>query len=135
MERLFPIVIFALCCAGCGVTSQAPDHITGQPAKGQICSSLMASRRSILEAMFERELYSVTYQDEWHAALKSLKVSTSDLSGRPRDPGSVLQAAIDSLLQVKNVADRKRLEYLLLGSRMSLEDRKQFDDYCPATAR
>jgi hypothetical protein len=93
----------------------------------------MASHRSILEAMFERELYSVTYQDEWHSALKSLKVSTSDQSGRTRDPGSILQAAINSLLQVTDAADRKRLEYLLLGTRMSLEDRKQFDDYCAAT--
>jgi len=134
MNRLFPVIIFALLCAGCGVTSQTPDYIAEHQAKSQLCSSLMASHRSILEAMFERELYSVTYQDEWHAALKSLKVPMSDHSGRTRDPSSILQTAIDSLLQVKDAADRKRLEYLLLGTRMSLEDRKQFDDYCAATA-
>lgn len=134
MDRLFPVIIFVLFCAGCGVTSQTPDHTAEPQARNQLCSSLMASHRSILEAMFERELYSVTYQDEWHAALKSLKVPTSDHSGRTRDPSLILQAAIDSLLQVKNATDRKRLEYLLLGSRMTLEDRKQFDDYCAATA-
>src|SRR5579863_1289762 len=134
MHRLFPVIFFALFCAGCGVTSQTPDYNAEHHARNQLCSSLMASHRSILEAMFERELYSVTYQDEWHAALKSLKVSTSDHSGRTRDPGSILQAAINSLLQVTDAADRKRLEYLLLGTRMSLEDRKQFDDYCAATA-
>jgi hypothetical protein len=134
MDRLFPVVIFALFSGGCGVTSKAPDHITEQQVKRQICSSVIASHRPILEAMFERELYGVTYQDEWHEALKSLKIATSDLSGRTRDPSSILQAAIDSLLRVKNADDRKRLEYLLLGSRMSLEDRRQLDDYCVATA-
>lgn len=134
MHRLSTVVIFALFVAGCGVTSQAPDHIAKQQANRQICNSLIASHRSILEAMFERELYSVTYQDEWHGALKSLRVATSDLNGLPREPSSVLQSAIDTLLQVKNAADRRRLEYWLLGSRMSLEERKQFDDYCVATA-
>jgi hypothetical protein len=134
MDRLFSVVISALFAAGCGVTSKAPDHITEQQAKGHICSSVIASHRPILEAMFERELYGVTYQDEWHAALKSLKIATSDPSGRTRDPSSILQSAIDSLLQVKNADDRKRLEYLLLGSRMSLEERRQLEDYCVATA-
>jgi hypothetical protein len=134
MDRLFLVVIFALFSAGCGVTSKASDHITEQQVKGQICSSVIASHRPILEAMFERELYGVTDQDEWHGALKSLKIATSDLSGRTRDPSSILQSAIDSLLQVKNADDRRRLEYLLLGSRMSLEERRQLDDYCVATA-
>jgi hypothetical protein len=35
---------------------------------------------------------------------------------------------------VKNAADRMRLEYLLLGSRMPLQERRQFDDYCVAAA-
>jgi hypothetical protein len=134
MDRLSAVIVFALFGAGCGVTSQAPGHVTEQPAKRQICSSLIASHRPILEAMFERELYGVTYEDEWHGAVKSLRVATSDLSGRPLDPSSVLQSAIDSLVHLKNAADRRRLEYLLLGSRMSLEERKQFDEYCVATA-
>jgi hypothetical protein len=133
MNRLFPIVIFALFSAGCGVTSKAPDHKTEQQVKGQICSSVIASHRPILEAMFEIELYGVTDQDGWHGALKSLKIETSDLSGRTRDPSSILQSAMDSLLRVKNSDDRRRLEYLLLGSRMSLEERRQLDDYCVAT--
>jgi hypothetical protein len=134
MYRLVTVLVFALFGAGCGVTSQAPGHITEQPVKRQICSSVIASHRPILEAMFERELYGVTYEDEWHGALKSLRVATSDPSGGTRDPRSVLQSAIDKLLQVQNVADRRRLEYLLLGSRMSLEERNQFDEYCVATA-
>lgn len=78
--------------------------------------------------MFEVELYAVAYDtDDWHIALKSLDVPTSDSSGDPRNPSSILQSAIDRLVQVKNAADRMRLEYLLLGSRMSLEERRRFD--------
>ena len=134
MGRLFAVLILALFGAACGVTSRAPVHITEQPAKGQLCSSFITSHRSMLEAMFEGELYSVIDQDEWHEALKSLKVAISDPSSGTRDPASVLQSAIDKLLQVKNAADRRRLEYLIFGSRMPLEERKQFDDYCVATA-
>ena len=132
-SRLFAAVILALFGAACGVTSRASVHTAEQQAKGQLCNSLIATHRSILEAMFESELYTVPYQDEWHGALKSLKVATTDPSGDTRDPSAVLQSAIDKLLQVKNAADRRRLEYFLLGSRMSLEERKQFDDYCVAT--
>ena len=45
---------------------------------------------------------------------------------------SVLESTFDKLVQVKNAADRMRLEYLLLGSRMSLEERRRFDAYCVA---
>jgi hypothetical protein len=83
--------------------------------------------------MFEAELYAGNFKtDEWHDALKSLGVATSDSGGHPRSPSSVLQSTLDNLVQVKNPADRMRLEYLLLGSRMSLEERRQFDTYCVA---
>jgi hypothetical protein len=85
--------------------------------------------------MFEAELYTVSYKtDEWHGALKSLEVATSDPSGHPRNPSSVLQSTIDQLVEVQNAADRMRLEYLLFGSRMSLEERRRFDAYCIAGA-
>jgi hypothetical protein len=81
--------------------------------------------------MFEAELYAGSFKtDEWHDALKSLGVATSDSSGHPRSPSSVLQSTIDKLVQVENAADRMRLEYVLLGSRMSLEERRRFDAYC-----
>jgi len=136
MSRWFTIVIFALLSgAGCEVTDHSPGHITEQQDKRQLCSLLIASHRSILESMFEVELYAVSYEnDEWHDALKSLEVAISDPSGHPRNPSSVLQSTIDKLVQVKNAADRMRLEYLLLGSRMSLEERRRFDTYCVADA-
>jgi hypothetical protein len=57
-----------------------------------------------------------------------------DRSGHTLNPSSVLQSTLDKLVQVKNAADRMRLEYLLLGSRMSLKERRQFDDYCVTAA-
>jgi hypothetical protein len=136
MNRWFTVVILALFGgAGCEVTNRFPDHITEQQDKRQLCSLLMASHRSILESMFEVELYVVSYKtDEWHDALKSLEVPTSDPGGHTRSPNSVLQSTINKLVQVKNSADRMRLEYLLLGSRMSLEERRRFDAYCVAGA-
>ena len=83
--------------------------------------------------MFETELYAGGFKtDEWHDALKGLGVATSDSSGHPRNPSAVLQSVFDKLVQVKNAADRMRLEYVLLGSRMSLEERRRFDAYCVA---
>lgn len=81
--------------------------------------------------MFEVELYNASYEtDEWHTAIKTLEVATSDANGRPLTPRVVLPATIDKLVQVKNANDRMRLEYMLFGSRISLEERRRFDDYC-----
>jgi hypothetical protein len=85
--------------------------------------------------MFEVELYGAS--DETgarHGALKRIEVATTDPSGHAVSPSSVLHSTIDKLVQVKNAADRMRLEYLLLGSRMSLAERRQFDNYCVAAA-
>ena len=136
MNRSFTAVMFALfSCASCEVMRDPPGGGVEQRNKPQLCTLLMASQRSVLESMFEVELYSVNYKtDEWHEALKSIEVATTDPSGHTLDPNLVLQSTIDKLVQVKNVADRMRLEYLLLGSRMSLKERRQFDDYCVAPA-
>ena len=120
-------------CAGCDVIRDPSNQIAEPEDKPQLCSLLLASRRSTLESMFEVELYSVNYTtDEWHGALRSIDVAITDPSGHPLNPSSVLQSTIFKLVQVKNAADRVRLEYLLLGSRMSLTERRQFDDYCVA---
>ena len=133
MNRLLTVVMLALFCAGCDVLRDPPSPIVEAVDKPQLCSMLMASRRSTLEPMFEVELYSANYAtDEWHGALKSIDVATTDPSGHTLNPSSVLQSTIDKLVRVKNAADRMRLEYLLLGSRMSLTERRQFDDYCVA---
>ena len=134
MNRLFTVVMFALFSyPSCEVTRDPPGGIFEQQNKPQLCTLLLASRRSILESMFEVELYSVNYTtDEWHGALRSIDVAITDPSGHPLNPSSVLQSTIFKLVQVKNAADRVRLEYLLLGSRMSLTERRQFDDYCVA---
>jgi hypothetical protein len=136
MNRWFTVVIFALfSCAGCDVPNHFPDQISDQQDKRQLCSLLIVSHRSNLESMFEVELYAAGDEtDQWHGALKSIEVATTDPSGHVVSPSSVLQSTIDKLVQVKNAADRMRLEYLLLGSRMSLEERRQFDDYCVAAA-
>jgi hypothetical protein len=136
MNTWFAVVIFALLGgAGCEVTNRLPDHVTEQQDKRQLCNLLIASHRSLLESMFEVELYTVSGEtDEWHGALKSLEVVTSDSRGHPRNPSSVLQSTIDKLVQVQNAADRMRLEYLLLGTRMSRDERRQFDNYCVAVA-
>jgi hypothetical protein len=136
MNRLFTAVMFALfSCASCDVIRDPPNGNIQQQDKSQLCTLLMASQRSTLESMFEVELYSVNYRtDEWHAALKSIEVATTDASGHTLRPNSVLQSTLDKLVQVKNAADRMRLEYLLLGSRMSLKERRQFDDYCVTAA-
>ena len=128
-------LLFLFTCSSCEVIRDPPSGGTEQRDKPQLCTLLMASQRSILESMFEVELYSVNYRtDEWHAALKSIEVATTDASGHTLSPGLVLQSTIDKLVQVQNPADRMRLEYLLLGSRMSLKERRQFDDYCVAAA-
>jgi hypothetical protein len=134
MNRLLAVVLIGVCAfVGCEVTSESPGLVTDQQNKGQLCSWIIASHRSTLESLFEAELYAADYKtDEWHDALKSLGVATSDPSGDLRDPSSVLQSTIDKLVQVKNSVDRMRLEYLLLGSRISLEERRRFDDYCVA---
>ena len=136
MNWWFAVVIVGLLSsAGCDVTNHFPDQITDQQDKRQLCRLLIASHRSLLESMFEVELYAVSDEtDEWHAALKSIEVATTDPSGHAVSPSSVLQSTIDKLVHVQNAADRMRLEYLLLGSRMSLEQRRQFDDYCVAAA-
>jgi hypothetical protein len=132
MNRWFTVVIFGLFGgAGCEVINHYPNHITEQPDNRQLCSLLIAGHRSNLEPMFEAELYAGNFKtDEWHDALNSLGVATSDSSGHARNPSSVLQSTFDKLMQMKNAADRMRLEYLLLGSRMSLEERRRFDTYC-----
>jgi hypothetical protein len=137
MNRWLTVVIFALVgTAGCELDNHFPDHIAAQQDRRQLCSLLIAGHRSMLESMFEVELYDVSDKaDEWHGALKSLEVVTSDSGGHPRSPTSVLQSTMDKLVQVKNTADRMRLEYLLLGSQMSLRERRQFDNYCVATAQ
>jgi hypothetical protein len=136
MNRLIAVLMFALfSCASCEVAGNSPKGMVEQQDKPQLCALLMASQRSILESMFEVELYSVNFRtDEWHEALKSIEVATTDPSGHTLNPNLVLQSTIDKLVQVKNIADRMRLEYLLLGSRMSLKERRQFDDYCVAPA-
>ena len=136
MNRWFTIVIFALISTvACDLTTHLPDQITDHQDKRQLCTLLMASQHSGLESMFEVELYNVNYgYDEWHDALKSIEVATTDPSGHVLSPSSVLQSTIDKLVQVHNAAERMRLEYWLLGSRMSLKERKQFDDYCVGSA-
>jgi hypothetical protein len=132
MNKWFTVVIFGLFGGvACDVTNHYPDHITGQPDNRQLCTLLIAGHRSNLESMFEAELYAGSFNtDEWHDALKSLGVATRDSSGHPSNPSSVLESTFDKLAQVKNAADRMRLEYVLLGSRMSLEERRRFDAYC-----
>jgi hypothetical protein len=134
MNRWFTVVAFVLfSSAGCDVNNHLPDQITDQQDKRQLCELLIASHRSSLESMFEVELYAAGDEtDQWHGALKSIEVATTDPSGHAVSPSSLLQSTIDKLVRVKNAADRMRLEYLLLGSRMSLEERRQFDDYCIA---
>jgi len=136
MNKWFTVVIFGLFAGvACDVTNHYAAHVTEQPDKRQLCSSLIAGHRSNLESMFEAELYAGSFKtDEWHDALNSLGVATSDSSGHARNPSSVLQSTFDKLMQMKNAADRMRLEYLLLGSRMSLEERRRFDAYCVAAA-
>jgi hypothetical protein len=136
MNKWFTVVILGLFGGvACHVTNHYPDRVTEQPDNRQLCSLLIAGHRSNLESMFEAELYAGSFKtDEWHHALKSLGVATSDSSGHPRNPSSVLQSTFDELVQVKNAADRMRLEYALLGSRMSLEERRRFDAYCVVDA-
>jgi hypothetical protein len=136
MNKWFTVVIFGLFgSVACDVTNRYPDHVTQQPDNRQLCSLLIGGHRSNLESMFETELYAGTFKtDEWHDALKGLGVALSDFRGHPRTPSSVLQSTLDKLVQVKNAADRLRLEYVLLGSRMSLEERRRFDAYCVAGA-
>jgi len=136
MNRWFTVAIFALFgCTGCEMIKPSPGGRITEQQDQQLCGFLIASHRSSLESMFEVELYAVAYDtDDWHIALKSLNVPTSDSSGHPRNPSSILQSTIDRLVQVKDAADRMRLEYLLLGSRMSLEERRRFDVYCVAGA-
>ena len=136
MNKWFPVVIFGLFGGmGCEVTNHYRDRIAEQPDNRQLCSLLLAGHRSNLESMFEAELYADSFKtDEWHDALKSLGVATNEPSGHPRTPSWVLQSTIDKLVEVKNTADRIRLEYLLLGSRMSQEERRRFDAYCVADA-
>ena len=136
MNSLLTVVMLVLfSCTGCDVLRDAPSPIVESEDKPQLCSMLMASRRPTLESMFEIELYSANYAtDEWHGALRSIDVATIDPSGHTLNPSSVLQSTIDKLVRVNNATERIRLEYLLLGSRMSLTERRQFDDYCVAAA-
>jgi hypothetical protein len=136
MNRWFTLAILALIgCTGCEMIKPSPGGRITEQQDQQLCGLLIASHRSSLESMFEIELYAVAYDtDDWHIALKSLNVPTRDSSGHPRNPSAILQSTIARLVQVENAADRMRLEYLLFGNRMSLDERRRFDVYCVASA-
>jgi len=95
---------------------------------------MINAHRMALESVFESELYAVSYPDNWHGALKGLNVATTDIGGHPLKSSVVLESTIDSVVHVKNPADRERLEYVLFGSALSLADRRQFDAYCSVAA-
>lgn len=117
--------------AGWYLTHHREGRIINEPDQRQLCSSFLVSHHSILESIFEQELYVAAYRtDEWHGALDELEVATRDATGHAPNPSSVLQLTIHKLVQVRNNADRLRLEYLLMGERLSLGERRQFDAYC-----
>ena len=84
MNGWFTLAIFALIgCTGCETIKPSPGGRITEQQDQQLCGLLIASHRSSLESMFEIELYAVAYDtDDWHVALKSLNVPTSDSSTR-----------------------------------------------------
>ena len=96
---------------------------------------MINSHRIVLESLFESNLFGISCPSKWHSALKGLDVSTTDLGGYPIKPSSVLESTIDSIVRVRNAAERERLEYVLFGNALPLSDRKQFDAYCSVAAR
>jgi hypothetical protein len=132
MKLSLSILTALIVCAGCQL-ARRPDLAIQEPDKRQLCRSFLASHRSTLESMFEKELYATAYgTDEWHQALNELEVATRGAGGHAPDPRTVMQSALDKLTKVRDGADRLRLEYLLLGGQISLEERRQFDGYCVA---
>src|SRR5579864_409592 len=131
MKPLFAVtVLVGLGCCGCTSAIQTRDDFAVQPNKQQLCEWMINAHRMALESVFESELYAIGYPDNWHGALKALDIATTDLGGYPLRSSLVLQSTIDSIVHVKNTADRERLEYVLFGSALSLADRRQFDGYC-----
>ena len=127
---LFLVTIFTI-SASWYLTHHREGRVINEPDQHQLCSSFLVSHHSILESIFEQELYVAAYRaDEWHEALDELEVATRVPGGHALNPSSVLQSTIHKLVQVRNNADRLRLEYLLMGGRLSLEERRQFDAYC-----
>ena len=135
MKPLFTVTVLAgLCCCGCTSAIHEGDDFAEQPNKQQLCEWMINAHRTSLESAFESELYAVSYPDNWHGALKGLNISTTDLEGHPLRSSLVLESTIHSVVNVKNPADRERLEYVLFGSALSLADRRQFDGYCSVAA-
>jgi hypothetical protein len=135
MKPLLAVTVLAgLCCCGCTSTIHAGDDFSDQPNKRQLCDWMINAHRMALESVFESELYAVSYPDNWHGALKGLNVATTDIGGHPLKSSVVLESTIDSVVHVKNPADRERLEYVLFGSALSLADRRQLDAYCSVAA-
>ena len=135
MRPLFAFSLLAgLCCCSCTSSIHAREDFASQPTRQQLCEWMISSHRIALESAFESELYGISYPNEWHGALKVLDVTTTDSGGNPLKASLVLQSAIDSLVHVRNAADRERLEYVLFGDTISLPDRRQFDAYCSVAA-
>jgi len=135
MKTLFAVTVLAgLCCCGCTSAIHAGDDFADQPNNQQLCEWMISAHRMALESVFESELYAISYPDGWHLALKALAVATTDLEGHPLRSSFVLESTIDGVVHVKNPADRERLEYVLLGSALSLADRRRFDAYCSVAA-
>jgi len=135
MKPLLAVTVLAgLCCCGCTSAIHAGDDFSDQPNKQQLCDWMINAHRMALESVFESELYAVSYPDNWHGALKGLNVATTDIGGHPLKSSLVLESTIDSVVHVKNPADRERLEYVLFGGVLSLADRRQFDAYCSVAA-
>jgi hypothetical protein len=135
------VTCLVLCLGGCvapGSFEDSPTLRASDPAVRQrTCKALIASYQSALERSFEVESNSLHSPDDlrrdWYKALVSVHVSTRDVDGRYRDPTDVVQEVVANLAKVTNGDDRHRLEYVLLGSAMPLEARREFEKVCVAT--
>lgn len=70
-------------------------------------------------------MHSPSVEGEWYKAAVANGIRLYDIEGHLCDASAVVNDAVAAIVRVKNGDRRRRLEYVLLGNAMPLEDRKQ----------
>lgn len=78
-------------------------------------------------------MHSPGVEGEWYKAAVANGIRLYDISGHLRDPSDVVNDAVSAIVRTEDGDKRRQLEYVLLGSAMPLEDRRQFDASCITT--
>jgi hypothetical protein len=136
-DILAPIMNFPRCflafCFAVLIACEDPRNPTER--RRERCNALISGYRPALERVFEAEMHAYRSimpdpSSDWFKAMVAISASAEDSDGRLRDPAEVVLDAVRHLAHMKDGDERRQLEYILLGTAMPLEARKEFEEYC-----